>query len=56
MIATYMVLEGKSNYSKIEWKACQQMMNDKFFEKLKGFNKDDLVKQEKLSRHLDSFI
>jgi hypothetical protein len=32
------------------------MMNDKFFEKLKACNKDELVKQEKLTRHLDNFI
>lgn len=56
MIVTYMVLESKANYSKIEWKACQQMMNDRFFEKLKAFNKDELVKQEKLTKHLDNFI
>lgn len=53
MIVTFVLLEKKFEYRKIDWKACQMMMSVGFFEKLKAFNKDELVKNDRLNRTLE---
>lgn len=56
MIVTYMLLEGKTEARRVDWKACQQMMSSQFFEKLKGFNKEEFVRSEKLQRAVEAFL
>jgi hypothetical protein len=48
MIVTCILLEKRYENKKIDWKVCQQMMSVNFFEKLKSFNKDEIVQNEKL--------
>lgn len=42
MILTYMLIERKHDYKKVEWPLCQKMMSVGFFEKLKTFKKDEV--------------
>jgi hypothetical protein len=56
MIVTFVLLEKRLEYRKIDWKACQMMMSVGFFDKLKAFDKDELVKNDKLNRTLEQFI
>ncbi len=53
MIVTYMLLEKKYDYRKIDWKACQQMMSVAFFEKLKAFDKEEIVRNDKLQKNIE---
>jgi hypothetical protein len=53
MIVTYMLLEKKQDYKKVEWKQCQAMMSASFFEKLKNFIKEDLISNEKLTKSIE---
>jgi hypothetical protein len=56
MIATFVLLEKRLEYRKIDWKACQIMMSVGFFDKLKAFDKEELVKNDKLNRTLELFM
>ena len=56
MIVTFLLIEKRLEYRKIDWKACQMMMSVGFFDKLKAFDKDELVKNDKLNRTLEQFI
>lgn len=56
MIVTYILIEKKFESKKIDWKACQQMMSVNFFDKLKGFNKDEIVQNEKLQKAIETFM
>ena len=54
MIITYMLLEKKHDFKKIEWKNCQQMMSVGFFDKLKTFKKDEVP--DRVVKAMDKFI
>ena len=53
MILTYMLIEKKHDYKKVEWANCQKMMSVGFFDKLKSFKKDDVP--DKVVKAMDKF-
>lgn len=53
MILTYMLVEKKHDYKKVEWPMCQKMMSGGFFEKLKTYKKDEVP--ERVVKAMDKF-
>lgn len=53
MILTYMLIEKKHDYKKVEWPLCQKMMSVGFFEKLKTFKKDEVP--ERVVKSINNF-
>jgi hypothetical protein len=51
-----MLLEKRQDVKKIDWRTCQQMMQVGFFDKLKGFDKDDFVQNGNLQAAVELFI
>jgi dynein heavy chain len=49
----YMLLERKTDLGKVEWKNMQGLMSVGFFEKLKGFKKDEV--QERIVKAIDKY-
>jgi dynein heavy chain, axonemal len=56
MRVTCMLLEKRLDVKKIDWRTCQQMMQVGFFDKLKGFDKDDFVQNGNLQAAVEAFI